>query len=241
MGQGQYLDDLSIENLSHAVIVRSSRAHAHLRSIDRSIAQTAPGVLTVLTHEDADADGLNPLRPSLEANTQTGERFAFIPQPILAQEKVRFVGEPVAVIIAETKAQAMDAAELIDVNYDDMPAIIRADEALAPGAPELAESVPGNLALDWYAGDAGAVESAMANAAYVAHLRIYNHRVVTNPMEPRGVVGDAVDERRVPAERRDHEAVALLDGAVLCQQRSASDDSVAGDRPSLHSRPPART
>jgi carbon-monoxide dehydrogenase large subunit len=199
MGQGRYLDDLSIENLSHAVILRSPHAHARLRSIDSATAQTAPGVLTILTHEDADADGLKPLRPTVEANTRTGEPFAFLPQPVLARDKVRFVGEPVAVIVAETKAQAMDAAELIDVSYDDMPAVIRANEALAPGAPELAEAVPGNLALDWHVGDEGAVEAEIANAAHVVRLRIDNHRVVTNPMEPRGVIGmwDAAEQRYV--------------------------------------------
>jgi carbon-monoxide dehydrogenase large subunit len=199
MGQGRYLDDLSIENLSHAVILRSPHAHARLRSIDSATAQTAPGVLTILTHEDADADGLKPLRPTVEANTRTGEPFAFLPQPVLARDKVRFVGEPVAVIVAETKAQAMDAAELIDVSYDDMPAVIRANEALAPGAPELAEAVPGNLALDWHVGNEGAVEAEIANAAHVARLRIDNHRVVTNPMEPRGVIGmwDAAEQRYV--------------------------------------------
>jgi carbon-monoxide dehydrogenase large subunit len=133
-GEGRYLDDLRFEKLVHAVILRSPHAHAYLRSIDSITAETAPGVLAILTHEDADADGLKPLRPTVEANTRTGEPFAFLPQPVLARDKVRFVGEPVAVIVAETKAQAMDAAELIDVRYDDMPVVIRAEEAqpLAP-------------------------------------------------------------------------------------------------------------
>jgi carbon-monoxide dehydrogenase large subunit len=198
-GEGRYLDDLRFEKLVHAVILRSPHAHAYLRSIDSITAETAPGVLAILTHEDADADGLKPLRPTVEANTRTGEPFAFLPQPVLARDKVRFVGEPVAVIVAETKAQAMDAAELIDVRYDDMPVVIRAEEALATGAPELTEVAPGNLALDWRVGDEGAVATVMANATHVVRLRINNHRVVTNPMEPRGVVGtwNPIEQRYV--------------------------------------------
>ena len=109
-GRGRYLDDLVSEGLVHAVVLRSPHAHARIERIDIGRARAAPGVLAVLTAEDARADGLQPLRPSAEANAQTGERFAFMPQPILAADKVRYVGEPIALIVAETRAEALDAA-----------------------------------------------------------------------------------------------------------------------------------
>jgi carbon-monoxide dehydrogenase large subunit len=109
-GRGGYLDDLAIDGLVHAVVLRSQHAHAQIRGIDWRTAQAAPGVLAVLTAEEAHAEGLRPLRPSAEANAQTGEPFAFAPQPLLAQTKVRYVGEPVALVIAETRDQALDAA-----------------------------------------------------------------------------------------------------------------------------------
>ncbi len=197
VGGGAYLDDLRFEGLTHAVFVRSPHAHALVRGIDSAAAKAAPGVLAVLTIGDADADGLQPMQPGVVANVQTGEPFAFIPQPLLARDKVRFVGEPVVLVVAETKAQAMDAAELVAVDYAPLPAVTTHADALAPGAPLVADSVPGNLCLDWRHGDGDAVERAMASAAHVVTHRFVNHRIVTNPMEPRGVVG-AYD----PAEDR---------------------------------------
>src|SRR5947208_15499736 len=112
-GRGRYLDDLAFEGLAHAVVLRSPHAHAVIRAVDTEAARAAPGVLAVLTAEDVQADGLQPLRPSAEANATTGERFAFAPQPLLASGKVRYVGEPVALVIAESRALALDAAEQV--------------------------------------------------------------------------------------------------------------------------------
>ena len=99
--------------------------------------------------------GCSPMRPTVEANVQTGEPFAFAPQPLLAQEKVRHVGEPVALIVAETRAQALDAAELVIVAYTPLPAVTTADAACAAGASEISAEVPGNVCLDWHTGDRG--------------------------------------------------------------------------------------
>src|SRR5437899_3016335 len=110
-GRGRYLDDLAFEGLAYAVVLRSPHAHAGIAGTDARAARAAPGVLALLTAQDARADGLQALRPSAEANVQTGEPFAFAPQPLLAEGKVRYVGEPVALIVAETRAQALDAAE----------------------------------------------------------------------------------------------------------------------------------
>ncbi|HEY4172521.1 MAG TPA: xanthine dehydrogenase family protein molybdopterin-binding subunit, partial [Rhodopila sp.] len=112
-GGGAYLDDLRFDRLAHAVFLRSPHAHARIRAIDTSAAAGIPGVVAVLTAADAAADGLRPLRPTVEANVQTNEPFRFLPQPLLAEGKVRYVGEPVALIVAETKNQALDAAERV--------------------------------------------------------------------------------------------------------------------------------
>lgn len=196
-GAGAYLDDLAFNRLAHAVVLRSPHAHARITGIHTRAALRSPGVLAVLTAADADADGLQPMRPTVEANVQTGEPFAFAPQPLLARGKVRFAGEPVALIVAETLAQALDAAELIAVDYAPLPAVTTPEAARAPGAPQIAEEVPGNVCLDWRAGDATAVEQAFSRAAHRVTMRFENHRIVTNPMEPRGVVGayDAAEDR----------------------------------------------
>jgi len=188
-GQGAYLDDLRFDGLAHAVVLRSPHAHALIRSIDAGPARRAPGVLAVLTASDATADGLKPLRPYVEANVQTGEPFAFAPQPLLAEDKVRFAGEPVAMVVAETHAQALDAAELVAVDYVPLPAVTTADAARAHEAPILSPEVPGNVCLDWRTGDAQGADEAFRKAAHVVTLRLDNHRIVMNPMEPRGGVG----------------------------------------------------
>ncbi|HEY3910865.1 MAG TPA: xanthine dehydrogenase family protein molybdopterin-binding subunit [Stellaceae bacterium] len=188
-GQGAYLDDLVFEALAHAVVLRSPHAHARIDGIDAAAARAMPGVLAVLTADDAAADGLRPMRPTVEANVQTGEKFAFAPQPLLAHDKVRYAGEQVAVVIGETCAEALDAAERIIVEYTPLPAVTKTDAASAPGAPVLSSEVPGNICIDWHTGDAAAVEAAFASAAHVVALPLDNHRIVTNPMEPRGAVG----------------------------------------------------
>ena len=188
-GRGSYLDDLAFERLTHAVVLRSPHAHAVIEDIRTDRAQAMPGVLAVLTAEDVRADGLTPLRPSAEANVQTGEPFAFVPQPLLADGKVRYAGEPVALIVAETRAQALDAAEHVTVDYIPLPAVTTATAARARGAPELSPAVPGNLCLDWQTGDPTAVDAAFAVASHTVDLQLDNHRIVTNPIEPRGVIG----------------------------------------------------
>lgn len=188
-GRGRYIDDLQFENLAHAVFVRAPHAHAAIRSVEVSAAKRAPGVLTVLTAADVAADGLKSLRPYAEANVQTGERFLFDEQPLLAATKVRFPGETVAMVVAETLTQAMDAAELVTVDYDPLPTVTTAYEAVEAGAPLLSADVPGNVCMDWHTGDIAGADAAFAGAAHVVRLELDNHRVTTNPIEPRGSVG----------------------------------------------------
>src|SRR5271165_234252 len=128
-GQGNYLDDLRFDAPAHAVVLRSPHAHARIGRIDTSAAQAMPTVLAVLTSADANADGLQPMRPTMEANVQTGETFAFAPQPLLAFDKVRHVGEPVALVVAGTRAQAFDATEHVVVDYVPLPSVSTADAA----------------------------------------------------------------------------------------------------------------
>jgi len=188
-GKGCYLDDLAFPGVTHAIVLRSPHAHARILGLDTAAARATAGVLAVLTAEDTSADGLKPLFPSAEANTQTGERFAFAPQPLLADGKVRYAGEPVALIVAETRDAALDAAELVAIDYAPLPAITNAASACAAGAPELAPEVPANRCFDWLTGDSAAVAAAFAEAAHVVRLALDNHRIVTNPIEPRGVIG----------------------------------------------------
>src|ERR1700736_6570204 len=188
-GRGSYLDDLAFDGLTHAVVLRSPHAHAVIERIGTERARAAPGALAVLTAENARSDGLKPLRPSAEANVQTGEPFAFMPQPLLAEGKVRYVGEPVALIVAETQAQALDAAERVVVDYAPLPPVTTLAAARAPGAPGLSPEVPGNVCFDCRIGHADAVDAAFASAAYLVELQLDNHRIVTNPIEPRGIVG----------------------------------------------------
>ena len=185
IGKGAYLDDLAFPDVAHAVFVRSSHAHAGFGPVDVARARAAPGVLAVLTATEVAADGLNDLPPTVEANAVTGERFQFTPLPLLARDEVRFVGQLIALVVAQTHAQAMDAAELVDVAYEARPVVM---------TPEAAAATPALLCMDWSLGNA---DAAFAGAAHVVSLRLHNHRIVTNPMEPRGVIGvyDAAAEQ----------------------------------------------
>jgi carbon-monoxide dehydrogenase large subunit len=218
VGEGRYLDDLAFDGVAHAVVLRSPHAHAELRRVDTRRALEKPGVLAVLTAEDAATDGLKPLRPTVEANVQTGEPFAFATQPLLAEAKVRYVGEPVALVIGETLAQALNAAEAVAADYAPLPAVTTAAAARAPGAPQISAEVPNNTSLDFRIGDRAAVDAAFAAAAHVVTLSLTNHRIVANSMEPRGVVGqyDAASGRYILHvssqslhNNRDHTARAL--------------------------------
>jgi len=188
-GAGRYLDDLAFDGLAHAAVLRSPHAHARVRGIDADAARAMPGVLAVLTAAEIAADQLNPLRPYVETNTQTGEPFSFLPQPLLADGKVRYVGEAVALVVAGTRAQALDAVECVAVDYAPLPAVTMPAQARAPGAPLLADSVAANLAFEWQTGDAAAVAAAFARAAHTVETAVHNHRIASNPMEPRGLVG----------------------------------------------------
>ncbi|MFO1080336.1 MAG: xanthine dehydrogenase family protein molybdopterin-binding subunit [Reyranellaceae bacterium] len=188
-GQGRYTDDVNLAGQAHAVMVRSPIAHGLLKGIDTAAAAAMPGVLAVLTHADLAAAGFGPLKCPMNIPQRDGSPMKTPPRPCLATGKVRFVGEPVACVVAETAVQARDAAEAVVLDIEELPAVTSPAEALAPGAPQIHDEAPGNLALDFHYGDAEAVRRAFAAAAHVTRLEIASNRIVVNAMEPRSAIG----------------------------------------------------
>ncbi len=184
-GQGKFTSDWNFLNQAHAVFLRSDRAHAEIASIDTRAALAHPAVLAVLTGEDVAAAGYRSLPTQLGVNDRNGQPLKKPPRPVLAQGKVRHVGECVACVIAETALAGQDAAELIEVEYRELPAVTLAEKALQPGAPQLHAELPGNLSFDYGTGDEAATEAAFRSAARVVKLTLDNQRVAGNPMEPR--------------------------------------------------------
>jgi carbon-monoxide dehydrogenase large subunit len=194
-GQGRYTDDLHQPNQAYAVMVRSSEAHGIIRGIDTDAARAMPGVLAVLTGADLKAYG--GLKCTLPIKGRDGSPIKYVPRPALASDKVRFVGDPVACVIAETIAQAKDAAETVALDIEPLPAVVSARDAAKPGAPQLYDEVPGNIAIDYQHGDSAKVAEAMKNSAHVVSLPLINQRLVVAAMEPRSAIGefDRQDER----------------------------------------------
>jgi carbon-monoxide dehydrogenase large subunit len=189
-GRGNYTDDITRPGQLYAVIVRSPHPHAAIRGIDTAAAKAAPGVHAVFTGADLAAEKVGGLPCGWQVRNKDGSPMAEPPHPVLAIGKVRHVGDPVAVVIAETKAQARDAAELVSVTYDVLPAAATLEAALRPGAPLVHDDVPGNICYDWHLGDKDATDAAFARAHKVATLELVNNRLIPNAMEPRAAVGE---------------------------------------------------
>jgi carbon-monoxide dehydrogenase large subunit len=187
-GHGTYTDDINRPGQAYAVMVRSREAHGIIRSIDIAAAKGMPGVLAVLTGEDLKAYG--GLKCLLPLKSRDGSPIKFTPRPALASDKVRFVGDPVACVVAQTVAQAKDAAEAVSLDIEPLPAVTSAREAAKPGAPLIWDDVPGNIALDYQHGDAEKVAAAFAKAAHVVKLPLINQRLVVAAMEPRAAIGE---------------------------------------------------
>ena len=189
-GTGRYADDINRPGQAYAVFLRSPHAHALVRGIDKAAAQRAPGVLAVYSHDDIAAAKLGVIKCIVPLKNRDGSAYPNPGRPLLAADRVRHVGEAVAMVVAETPAQARDAAELIEVTYEPLPAIVDPTAAVQPGAPLLFDGTPENVALDWELGDAKAVAAAFAGAAHIVKLDLAVTRVVVNPIEPRSVVGE---------------------------------------------------
>jgi carbon-monoxide dehydrogenase large subunit len=185
-GLGRYTDDVSLPGQAHAVMVRSRNAHGIIRGIDAKAALQMPGVLAVYT--GADLKDYGPLKCIVALNNRDGSPLKKPRRDALATERVRYVGDPVACVIAETLAQAKDAAEAVTVDIEPLPAVVSAAQAARAGAPLLYDDVPGNVALDYQYGDGEAVKAAFARAAHVTRLNLLNSRMVVNCIEPRAAL-----------------------------------------------------
>jgi aerobic carbon-monoxide dehydrogenase large subunit len=188
-GRGRYVSDWNLPGQAYGHFVRSDRAHAKILAIEKEEALRQPGVLAVITGKELVDAGLKPIPAAAPFKWKDGSDQRQAQRLSLAHEVVRHVGEPVALIVAGSAAQAQDAAEVLAIDYDDLPAVITAAEAMAPGAPQLHPGAPGNMVLDFVGGDEAATNAAFAKAAKVVKLTAYHSRVIGNPMEPRAATG----------------------------------------------------
>ncbi|HLB96378.1 MAG TPA: molybdopterin cofactor-binding domain-containing protein, partial [Acetobacteraceae bacterium] len=196
-GGGRYSDDLNLPGQAYAVMLRSPHAHALIGAIDPGAARAVPGVLAVLTGQDMLADGLHPIPHAVWSNhpaeiflpNSDGSKAYNPPHFCMATDAARQVGEIVAVVVATSIAAAKDAAELIVVDYQPLPAVTHALTAAAPGAPLARAGAPSNICIDAQVGDAAATEAAFAAAAHIVRLDTWVHRVAGVPMEPRAAIG----------------------------------------------------
>ena len=187
-GEGRYADDVNAPGQAYAVMVRSRDAHGIIRSIDADAARKMPGVLAVLTAADLAAYG--PFKCTMPLKNRDGSPIRYTPRPALSSDKVRFVGDPVACVIAETVDQAKDAAEAVALDVEPLPVVLNPAEAVKPGAPLVFDEVPNNVALDFHFGDAAKVAEAFAKAKHVTRLKTSNQRMIVAPMEPRAAIGE---------------------------------------------------
>ena len=186
-GAGRFVDDIRHEGQLYAAFLRSPHAHALIEAIDGAGAKAAPGVLAVYTHHDADANGLTDMGDVSGLTNADGSGIAPVKTPHLARGRVRYVGQPVAMVVAESAAAARDALELIEVDFTDLPAVTTPAEALTDTAPQLHDAAPNNLAYEWEMGEREATDAAFAQAAHRVKMALPNQRIIVNAMEPRAV------------------------------------------------------
>ena len=187
-GGGAYTDDLAVPGALHGFVLRSPVAHADIALIDTDKARAAPGVLAVLTGADLEADGIGDIQSMTAVKNHDGSDIHNTPWPILAKDRVRFVGNPVAFVVAETLDQARDAAELIEVDYQEQPVEVDTYQAAQDGAAQIWDHIPGNVAFDYAQGDKDAVDAIFDGAQHISSLRLVNNRLVCNAMEPRAAI-----------------------------------------------------
>jgi carbon-monoxide dehydrogenase large subunit len=187
-GKGKYTDDFNLAGQAYAWIVRSSHAHGIIKGIDTTAAKAMPGVFGVWTGADLASAGYGPYTCGLPLKNRDGTPLLQTNRTALMSDKVRYVGDPVAFVVAETLAQARDAAEAVVLDIEPLPAVTSAEEAAKPGAPLLYDHIPNNVALDYHYGDTAKVEAAFASAAHVTKLDITNTRVAVVAMEPRAAL-----------------------------------------------------
>jgi len=189
-GKGHYVDDINRPGQSYAYFLRSPHAHATIDKIDASEAMKSPGVVAIFTGEDIAADKVGGLPCGWMIHSKDGSPMKAGGHPALAQGKVRYVGDHVAVVIADTYAQARDAAEKITVDYGELPATVDTATAANSGQPQLHDAAPNNTVFNWHVGDKATTDAAFAKAAHVTKLDLVNNRTIPNAMEPRAAVGE---------------------------------------------------
>ncbi|MBN9090178.1 MAG: xanthine dehydrogenase family protein molybdopterin-binding subunit [Reyranella sp.] len=196
-GKGSYTDDQNLPGQAYAVMVRSRHAHGILKGIDSTAAAAMPGVLVILTYADLEAAGFGPMKCGMNIPQRDGSPMKTPPRHSLAKDRVRYVGEAVACVVAETAVQAKDAAEVVETDIEALPAVTTPAQGLAADAPQIHDEAPGNIAIDFHYGDAEAVKKAFVEAAHVTRLEINSNRIVVNPMEPRSAIGNVENGRWV--------------------------------------------
>ena len=189
-GKGNYTDDINIVGQTYAYFVRSPYAHANLNSIDTSAASASDGVVAVLTGDDLAEDGIGPLICGVNVTSDDGEPHRAPLHPALAQGKVNYVGDHVAVVIAESLAQAKDAAEKVSIDYGVLPAVASTATAAEVNQQQIHDIAPNNMCYNWPFGDKAAVDAVFETAHKISTLDLINNRMVTNPMEPRAAAGE---------------------------------------------------
>jgi carbon-monoxide dehydrogenase large subunit len=188
-GKGRYTDDMRVPGMKHAFFIRSPHAHARIRSMNISAALDMPGVIGVLDGKQMQADGIGNLICGWMIHSKDGSPMNMGPWRPLAVDTVRYVGDAVAIVVADSIEEARDAAEKVEIDYEVLSAVAEAVDALKPGAPQVHDNAPGNLIFDWEIGDGAAVDAAIASAAHVTEINIHNNRLSPNPMEPRAALG----------------------------------------------------
>ncbi|CDX51695.1 putative carbon-monoxide dehydrogenase large subunit, coxL-like protein [Mesorhizobium plurifarium] len=188
-GGGRYVDDMVVPGMKHAVFVRSPHAHAQIKKIDVKRVQAMPGVIGVLTGKELKADGIGNLICGWMIHSKDGTPMKMGAWSPLAVDKVRYVGDAVVVVVADTKGQARDAAEAVEITYKELKAVVDATKAVQPGAPQIHAEAENNLIFDWELGDGKATDAAIKSAAHVTRMKIVNNRLVPNAMEPRAALG----------------------------------------------------
>ncbi len=218
-GRGRYTDDINQPGQLYAWMLRSPHAHARINSVDTNAAAQAPGVVAVFTGADMAADEVGGLPCGWQIHSKDGSPMHEPPHPPLAVEKVRYVGDQVAVVIAETKEQARDAAELIAVDYAVLPAAVDMDSALA-GDALVHDDVPNNMCFDWELGDKDATEAAFNDADHVVSIDVVNNRLIPNAMEPRAAIGHhdpSTGQYTLHTTTQNPHVIRLLMGAFVLQ------------------------
>ncbi|TIP24319.1 MAG: xanthine dehydrogenase family protein molybdopterin-binding subunit [Mesorhizobium sp.] len=188
-GAGRYVDDMVVPGMKHAAFVRSPHAHAEIKNIDVAKAQAMPGVIGVLTGKELKADGLGNIICGWMIHSKDGSPMKMGAWSPLAFDRVRYVGDAVVIVVAETKGQARDAAEAVDITYEELKAVVDAPKALERSAPQIHPEADGNLIFDWELGDSTATNAAIKAAAHITRMKIVNNRLVPNAIEPRAALG----------------------------------------------------